>query len=88
MVSSRLMTRERRRILEFAAAHRLPLATGWGAWAEDGALFTYGPNINDIVRRSAGHVDRILRGAQRAERKTPIIRQRPPAVPVGGSDAV
>ena len=64
VVASRLMTRERRRILEFAAAHRLPLATGWGAWAEDGALLAYGPNINDIVRRSAGYVDRILRGAR------------------------
>ena len=67
VVSSRLMIRERRRILEFAAAQRLPLATGWGAWAEDGALLTYGPNINEIVRRSAGHVDRILKGAKPAD---------------------
>jgi putative ABC transport system substrate-binding protein len=67
VVSSRLMIRERRRILEFAAAQRLPLATGWGAWAEGGALLTYGPNINEIVRRSAGHVDRILKGAKPAD---------------------
>lgn len=67
VVSSRLMTRERRRILEFAAKQRLPLATGWGAWAEGGALLAYGPNIDDIVRRSAGHVDRILKGARPAD---------------------
>jgi ABC-type uncharacterized transport system substrate-binding protein len=67
VVSSRLMTRERQRILEFAAAHRLPVATGWGAWVEGGALLTYGPNIDDIVRRSAVHVDKILRGARPAD---------------------
>ena len=67
VVSSRLMTRERRRILEFATTHRLPVATGWGAWAEGGALLTYGPNIDDIVRRSAVHVDKILRGARPAD---------------------
>ena len=67
VVSSRLMTLERRRILEFATIHRLPVATGWGAWAEGGALLTYGPNIDDIVRRSAVHVDKILRGARPAD---------------------
>jgi len=67
VVSSRLMFLQRRRILEFAAAQRLPLATGWGAWAEGGALLAYGPNINDIVRRSARHVDRILKGAKPAD---------------------
>ncbi len=67
VVSSRLMTRERPRILEFAAKQRLPLATGWGAWAEGGALLAYSPNIDEIVRRSALHVDKILRGAKPAD---------------------
>ena len=67
VVSSRLMTRERQRILDFSTAHRLPVATGWGAWAEGGALFTYGPNIDEIIRRSAGYVDKILRGARPAD---------------------
>jgi len=67
VVSSRLMTRERARILEFATRRRLPMATGWGAWAEGGALLTYGPNIDEIVRRSARYVDRILRGARPAD---------------------
>ena len=67
VVSSRLMSRERPRIQEFAATNRLPVATGWGAWAEGGALLTYGPNIDDIVRRSAVHVDKILRGARPAD---------------------
>jgi len=67
VVTSRLMTRERRRILEFATTNRLAVATGWGAWAEGGALLTYGPNIDDIVRRSAIYVDKILRGARPAD---------------------
>jgi putative tryptophan/tyrosine transport system substrate-binding protein len=43
------------------------VATGWGAWAEGGALLTYGPNIDEIVRRSAVHVDKILRGTRPAD---------------------
>jgi putative ABC transport system substrate-binding protein len=42
------------------------MVTGWGEWAEGGALFTYGPNISEVVRRSAGHVDRVLKGARPA----------------------
>jgi putative ABC transport system substrate-binding protein len=66
VVSSRLMSRERLRILDFAGKRRLPMVTGWGEWAEGGALFTYGPNISEVVRRSAGHVDRVLKGARPA----------------------
>jgi putative ABC transport system substrate-binding protein len=32
-------------------------------FADAGALVTYGPNLADLFRRAAGHVDRILRGA-------------------------
>jgi len=67
VVSSRLMTLARQRILEFATTSRLPLATGWGAWSEGGALLTYGPNIDEVVRRSAAYVDKILRGARPAD---------------------
>jgi len=67
VVSSRLMTLARQRILEFATTARLPLATGWGAWAEGGALLTYGPNIDEVVRRSAAYIDKILRGARPAD---------------------
>jgi putative tryptophan/tyrosine transport system substrate-binding protein len=67
VVSSRLMSLQRQRILDFAAQHRLLLATGWGAWTDGGALFTYGPNIDEMVRRAATHVDKILRGAKPAD---------------------
>lgn len=64
VVSSRLMTLQRGRILDFVAKQRIPLVTGWGVWAEQGALLVYGANIDDVVRRSAAYVDRILRGTR------------------------
>ena len=64
VVSSRLMIFRQAQLLEFATKNRIPLATGWGSWVQNGALLSYGPNIDEIVRRSATHVDKILRGAR------------------------
>jgi len=64
IVSSRLVNLHRQRIEDFAARSRLPLVADWGAWAESGALFQYGPNPVEMIRRSAYSVDRILRGAR------------------------
>lgn len=66
VVSSRLMTFNRQRIIEFAARHRLPVVSGWGPWAQAGALLSYGPDLNASVRRAASYVDRILKGANPA----------------------
>jgi ABC-type uncharacterized transport system substrate-binding protein len=66
VVSSRLMTFNRKRIEELAARHRIPLVAGWGPWVEAGALLSYGPDLDAIVARAATHVDRILRGASPA----------------------
>ena len=66
-VSSRLMTVDRASIIAFAARHRLLLASGWGPWAREGALLSYGPDLDEITRRSAAHVDKILRGASPAD---------------------
>src|SRR5215475_12903045 len=66
-VSSRLLTLDRAGIIVFAIQHKLLLASGWGPWAREGALLSYGPNLDDITRRSAALVDKILRGARPAE---------------------
>jgi len=70
VVSSRLMSLNRQLIAELAARQRVPLVTGWGAWAQLGALFSYGPDLDVIVRHSATYVDKVLKGARPAE--TPV----------------
>lgn len=64
VVSSRLMSLRQTQLLDFAAKGRIPLVTGQGSWVQGGALLSYGPNIDEIVRRSITHVDKILRGAK------------------------
>jgi putative tryptophan/tyrosine transport system substrate-binding protein len=66
-VSSRLMTLDRASTINFADRHRLLLATCCGPWAREGALLSYGPDLDEITRRSAAHVDKILHGASPAD---------------------
>jgi len=67
VVSSRQTVANISRIVEFAMKNRLPLAGGWGAWAQAGGLISYGPNVGEMVRQSATYVDKILKGAKPAE---------------------
>jgi putative ABC transport system substrate-binding protein len=66
VVSSRLMTVNRARIQELAARDRMLLVSGWGPWAAEGALLSYGPDLDAIIAGSATYVDRILKGAKPA----------------------
>ena len=67
VVSSRLMSLNRQVVMELATRNRVPLVTGWGGWPRVGALFSYGPDLDAIVRRAATYVDRILKGAKPAD---------------------
>jgi putative tryptophan/tyrosine transport system substrate-binding protein len=58
---------QRARIVEFAAEQRLPVIYESSDFVDVGGLMSYGPNINDMYRRSATFVDKILRGAKPAE---------------------
>lgn len=51
------------RIVELASRYRLPVMSEYGASVDAGALCGYGPNLNDLFRRAAGLVDKILKGA-------------------------
>jgi len=64
IVSSRLMSRQRQQIAEFAAKNRIIVAGGWGEWTKDGALLTYGPNTTEFMQRIAIYVAKILKGAR------------------------
>lgn len=64
VISSRLMTVNRKRILDFSANHRVLLVSGWAPWAREGALFSYGADLDLHTQRAASYVDRILKGAK------------------------
>jgi putative ABC transport system substrate-binding protein len=58
---------QRARIVEFAVEQRLPAIYESSDFVDVGGLISYGPNINDMYRRSATYVDKILRGAKPAD---------------------
>ena len=67
VVSSRYTVLNIPRIVDFAKAHRIPLAGGWGAWARAGGLISFGPNTDEMAARAAEYVDKILKGAKPAD---------------------
>jgi putative ABC transport system substrate-binding protein len=51
-----------------AARNNVPAIYPWrSVVTNDDALFSYGPDLRDIVRRGAPYVDRILRGEKPAD---------------------
>jgi putative ABC transport system substrate-binding protein len=58
---------QRQRIAELAAASRLPAMYDLRAYVEAGGLISYSADLNEIWRRAAGFVDKILKGAKPAD---------------------
>jgi putative tryptophan/tyrosine transport system substrate-binding protein len=54
-------------IISLAARYRLPAIYAYRYYAVDGRLLSYGHQTNDLFRRSASYVDRILRGEKPAD---------------------
>jgi ABC-type uncharacterized transport system substrate-binding protein len=62
-----MLSAQARRIAELAAQHRLP-AMYWAKWfVEAGGLAAYSADYDNLVRRAAYYVDRILKGAKPAD---------------------
>ena len=57
----------RTRVVDFAAKNRLPAIYPIREFADAGGLMSYGPNRDDVHRRAAYYVDRILKGAKPAD---------------------
>jgi putative tryptophan/tyrosine transport system substrate-binding protein len=55
------------RVAELALRNKLPLMSPFREIADAGGLMSYGPSVPDLFRRSAGYVDKILKGAKPAD---------------------
>jgi putative ABC transport system substrate-binding protein len=51
-------------LVNLASKARLPLSYSNRQFAAEGGLMSYGHNVGDMFRRSAGYVDKILKGAK------------------------
>ena len=59
-----LVTTNRTRVAFLAVGAQLPTMYGNRENVEAGGLISYGPNLTDLHRRAANHVDKILRGTK------------------------
>jgi putative tryptophan/tyrosine transport system substrate-binding protein len=59
-----LVYARRKQIAELALKLRLPASAGLNELVDEGLLMSYGPDRNDMLLRSAGYVDRILKGTK------------------------
>jgi putative tryptophan/tyrosine transport system substrate-binding protein len=57
----------RARLVELAAIHRFPVIYHHGDFVDSGGLMSYGTNYDDLFRRAATYVDKILKGTKAAD---------------------
>jgi putative ABC transport system substrate-binding protein len=62
-----ILNAHRKQIIDLAIKHRLPAAYARPEYIEAGGLMYYGTNYNDLYRRAATYVDKILKGAKPAD---------------------
>jgi len=62
-----ILNAHRKQIVELAVKHRLPATYARPEFVEAGGLMTYGTSYNDLFRRAATYVDKILKGAKPAD---------------------
>jgi putative ABC transport system substrate-binding protein len=67
ILADRLFLHDRQRIVEFAKEQRLPNVNAYKELVEDGGLMSYGPSYEDMHKRAAIYVDKILKGAKPAD---------------------
>ena len=58
---------ERKRIVELAGKYRLAAIYFQREFVDDGGLMSYGADYDDLYRRAAGYVDKILKGTKPAD---------------------
>ena len=67
MLGESILTANMSRIIELSLQSGIPAMYTAPIFVERGGMISYGTDIGDLVRRSAGHVDKILKGAKAGE---------------------
>jgi putative ABC transport system substrate-binding protein len=62
-----LLNSQRTQVVQLAEKHRLPATYPTNEYVEAGGLMSYDANSNDLARRAATYVDKILKGAKPAD---------------------
>ena len=62
-----ILNNHRKQVVELAVKHRLPATYTRPEFIEAGGLMYYGTNYNELFRRAATYVDKILKGAKPAD---------------------
>jgi putative ABC transport system substrate-binding protein len=64
ILADRVFLHDRQPMMDFATKHRLPSVNAYRELVEAGGLMSYGPSYEDMHRRAAIYVDKILKGAK------------------------
>jgi ABC-type uncharacterized transport system substrate-binding protein len=64
MVADALTVLNRKRVFDYAAAHRLPAIYEFDLFVRDGGLMSYGADYRESLERAASLIDRIFKGAK------------------------
>ena len=65
--SGRAFFAERKRIVELAGKYRLPAIYFQKEFVDEGGLMSYGADFDDLYRKAAHYVDKILKGTKPAD---------------------
>jgi len=66
-IASPFLATYRSRLIELAAAQRLPMTCETKLFVTEGCLMAYGPDFSEMSHRAAAYVDKILKGAKPAD---------------------
>ena len=67
LLGSPLFNSQRKQVVDLAVKNRLPAMYPQSDYMDAGGLMFYGANINDLYRRAATYVDKILKGRSPAD---------------------
>ncbi len=67
VLADRVFLHNRKRMIDFTSQQRLPNINAYRELVEAGGLMSYGPSYEDMHRRAAIYVDRILKGEKPAD---------------------